>query len=166
MKSATTWPLAAGLLLVAATSPAQAAQADASSAKSIDAQIDLMRKDLRDARKQIVAANMSLTGDEAAKFWPVYEAYTQEMMKVNDVRVGVVKEYAANYGTLTDSQASDYVHRWSGSDEAQTKLRSQWFGKFEKAVGAKKAAVFFQIDRRLSLIMELQLSAQLPLAEP
>lgn len=164
MKIVTLLPLATGLILAASAAPAQTT--DASVTKNVDAQIDLMRKDLRDAWKQIVAANMTLTGDEAAKFWPVYDAYMQETAKVNDARVGVVKDYAANYATLTDSQASDYVHRWCSSDEAQAKLRVQWIGKFEKAVGAKKSAVFFQIDRRLSLITELQLAAQLPLIEP
>ena len=70
-----------------------------------------MRKDLRDQKKQVVAANLPLTGDEAAKFWPVYDAYTQETIKINDRRYALFKEYAANYNTMTDAQASSYIRR-------------------------------------------------------
>lgn len=172
MKPLTVLPLAVGLLLAVTAAPAQTSapvqtvKADETVAKITDMQIDLMRKDLREMRKQIVAANMTLTGDEAAKFWPVYDAYIQETIKVNDVRYGLVKEYAANYSTLTDAQATDYIRRWSSVDEAQVKLRLLWIGKFEEAVGPKKAAVFGQIDRRVSLMIELQLASQLPLIQP
>jgi hypothetical protein len=172
MKRLTALPLAAGILLAVTGAPAQTSapvsnvKADEAVAKITDAQIDLMRKDIRDMRKQIVAANMTLTGDEAAKFWPIYDAYIQETIKVNNVRYSLVKEYAANYTTITDAQASDYIRRWSGVDEAQVKLRLQWVGKFEEAIGSKKAAVFAQIDRRLGLMIDLQLSSQLPLIQP
>ena len=172
MKRLTVLPLAAGLLLVVTaapaqtTAPTQTVKADETVAKITDLQIDLLRKDIRDVRKQIVAANMTLTGDEAAKFWPLYDDYIKETEKINDARYGVVKEYAANYTTLTDAQASDYIRRWNSADESLIKLRLQWVGKFEGAIGPKKAAIFAQIDRRLGLLIELQLSAQLPLIQP
>ena len=71
-----------------------AARAESSSdhnAKITDLEINLMRKDLRDQKKQVVAANLPLTGDEAAKFWPVYESYTQETIKTNDRRYALSK---------------------------------------------------------------------------
>jgi len=41
--------------------------------------IDLLRKDLRSKRKQLIAANLKLTDTEAAKFWPVYDQYIVEL---------------------------------------------------------------------------------------
>src|SRR5262245_27995625 len=61
-----------------------------------DANIQLMRRDIRAQRKQIVAANMPLTEDEATKFWPLYDRYIGETIKVNDVRYALIKEYAQN----------------------------------------------------------------------
>src|ERR1700750_3258214 len=138
--------LGAGLLLVPGFCTAQSAKADDIVAKITENEINLMRKDLRDQKKQVVAANLPLTGDEAAKFWPVYDAYTQETIKLNDSRYGLVKEYAANYTAMTDAQAGSYIRRWIGVDEAATKLRVDWIPKFEAVLGQKKAAIFFQID--------------------
>jgi len=158
--------LGAGLLLVPGFCSAQAQKSDDVVAKVTENVIELMRKDLRDQKKQIVAANLPLTGDEAAKFWPVYDLYTQETIKVNDMRYGLVKEYSTNYTTMTDAQAASYIRRWIGVDEAATKLRSDWIPKFEAVLGQKKAAIFFQIDRRVGLMQEIQLSSQLPLVQP
>ena len=71
-----------------------------------DANIQLMRQDIRSERKKVVAANMPLTETEATKFWPVYDRYIGETIKVNDVRFALIKEYANNYDSATDEQAS------------------------------------------------------------
>ena len=143
----------------------QSLKAD-TSAKITDLEVNLMRQDLRDQKKQVVAANLPLNGDEAAAFWPLYGTYTDETIKVNDRRYGLVKEYAANYNTMTDQQASDYIRRWIEVDQAATQVRLEWIPKFEKMLGNKKAAMFFQIDRRVGLMMEIQLASQLPLVKP
>jgi hypothetical protein len=57
---------------------AQQAAPSAASGKNMtaelfnDANIQLMRHDMRSERKKVVAANMPLTDTEATKFWPVY----------------------------------------------------------------------------------------------
>jgi hypothetical protein len=96
----------------------QALKVDDSAAKLSEIEINLLRKDLRDQKKQIVAANLPLNGDEAAKFWPLYDAYTQETIKVNDQRYSLVKDYVANYNTMTDTVAASYIRRWIQVDEA------------------------------------------------
>lgn len=158
--------LSAGLLFAAGVAGAQTENTSESGAKVTDLEINLMRKDLRDQKKQVIAANLPLNGDEAAKFWPVYDAYTQQTIKINDRRYALFKEYAANYHTMTDDQASSYIRRWNEVDGAFTNLRLEWIPKFEQVLGPKKTAAFFQIDRRVGLMIELQLSSQLPLVQP
>jgi len=156
----------ASVMLAMAADPAQVQKTDDTASKISDLEVNMMRKDLRDQKKQIVAANLPLTGDEAAKFWPVYGSYTEETIKVNDQRYSLVKEYAANYNNMTDEVAASLMRRWLGVDQAATKLRLEWIPKFEQTLGEKKAAMFFQIDHRIGLMQELQLSSQLPLIQP
>ena len=69
---------------------AQQAAPSAASGKNMteeqvnDANVQLMRQDIRSERKKVVAANMPLTETEATKFWPVYDRYIAETIKVND----------------------------------------------------------------------------------
>jgi hypothetical protein len=131
-----------------------------------DANIQLMRQDIRSERKKIVAANMPLTETEAAKFWPVYDRYIAETIKVNDVRFALLKEYAKNYDTATEEQADSFIKRWLALDQDNTQLRLKYIPEFEKVISHKKTAMFFQIDRRVSMLIELQLASQVPLIKP
>ncbi len=131
-----------------------------------DANIQLMRQDVRSQRKQIVAANMPLTETEATQFWPVYDRYIAETIKVNDVRFDIIKEYAKNYQTVTDEQADSFIKRWLALDQDNTQLRLKFIPEFEKVISHKKTALFFQIDRRVSMMIELQLASQVPLLKP
>jgi hypothetical protein len=130
-----------------------------------DADFQLMRKDLRSDKKSIVAENMSLTGDEAGKFWPVYDQYAGELAKINDIKLSVVKEYAAKYPKLSGEEAQELVKRWSDADAAAIQLRLRYLPKFQDALQSVKASRFFQIDRRIGLIMDLQLASAIPLVE-
>src|SRR5262249_38481440 len=129
-------------------------------------QIQMMREDIRAERKKIVAANMPLTPEEATKFWPLYDQYVGETIKINDARYGLIKEYAQNYSNITDQQADSYIKRWVALDGDNTQLRLKYIPEFEKVISHKKTALFFQIDRRLSMMVELQLASQVPLVKP
>ena len=131
-----------------------------------DANIELMRGDIRSERKKIVAANMPLTETEATKFWPLYDRYIAETIKVNDVRYALIKEYAQNYQTATDAQADSFIKRWVALDQDNTQLRLKYIPEFEKVISHKKTAMFFQIDRRVGMMIEIQLASQVPLLKP
>ena len=131
-----------------------------------DDTVQLMRQDIRSERKKIVAANLPLTEDEAVKFWPVYDRYVVDHSKIYDTRYALIKEYAQNYNTMTGEQANSYITRWTKTEEEMAQLRLKWVPEFEKVISPKKTAMFYQIDRRLGLMVELQLSSQIPLVKP
>ena len=131
-----------------------------------DQEIQLMRQDIRAQRRQIVAANLPLSTEESAKFWPVYDQYIGETIKINDGRYGLVKDYAANYSTMTDAKAADFIRKWIESDKSMIDLRLKYVPIVEKVLSMKKSAMFFQIDRRTQLMIDLQLASQIPLISP
>ena len=139
------------------------AQTETSTGVSVETDLVLLRKNLREEKKQLIALNVPLTPDEATKFWPVYDDYALAMAKVNDEFYKVIKDYAANQKTLTDAQAIDMVKRWSDAQIQQVQTRQKYIPAFEKVIPGKKAALFFQVDRRLYALMDLQTAAQVPL---
>ena len=166
----------AGLLLVglcvvgSQTAVAQGTSSQSASADSIadaitDQQLALLRSNIRSIKKQLIAANLTLTDSEATKFWQVYEQYSAETEKINDTRAAIIKEYSNEYGTLTDDQADSLIRRWLDADIEQTKLRQRYVTIFRKVLPGKKAATFFQLDRRISTIIDVQVTSQLPLAQ-
>ena len=141
-------------------------QQSATEQKSIDQDIDLMRKDVRSQKKQIIAANLQLTDAEAVKFWPIYDQYTAELVKVNDAKYGVIKEYAQNYDTLTDDHAVALGKNLLSVDAQVAQLRLKYLPIVNGVLPGKKTALFFQLDRRLVMLIDLQLAAAIPMVNP
>ena len=152
-------------------SPRIHAQAEGSSQSTpkaqsgIDQNIELLRKDIRSGRKQLVAANLKLTDDQATKFWPVYDQYTAELTKIGDQKTALIKEYADQWGTMTDEQASSLINRSLAVDEQVAQLRVKYMPIFSKAVPGKVVATFFQLDRRIQALIDIQLASQIPLVQ-
>jgi Spy/CpxP family protein refolding chaperone len=130
-----------------------------------DQDIEMLRKDIRAQRKEITAQNMTLTADEATKFWPIFDQYRKEAIKPNDERWALIKEYAASYNTVTDAQANDFMQRATAVDQQLLALRMQYVPVFEKVISAKKTALWYQIDRRIDLLINLQMSASIPVVD-
>ena len=149
--------------VVAQTAAAEAAGGTAGALD--DQQLALLRKDIRSAKKQLIAANLTLTDSEATKFWPVYEQYSGDFEKINQARTTIVKEYSDGYGTLTDDQADSLIRRWLDTDVAAAELRQKYVPIFRKVLPGRQAATFFQLDRRISIMIDLQLTSQLPLVQ-
>jgi len=157
--------LVVGSALMLASVPmfAQTAPASAQPQAASDQDIQALRQDLRNQRKEITAQNMTLTADEATKFWPIFDQYRKEAIKPNDDRWALIKNYAANYNTMTDAQAQDYITKSNTIDEQLLALRMKYVPTFEKVISPKKTALWVQIDRRIDLLINLQLSSVIPM---
>jgi hypothetical protein len=127
--------------------------------------LDLLRKDLRSKRKQLIAANLNLTDAEATKFWPVYDQYVSELIAINDKKFGLIQDYADNWGKLTNEQSLSFIRQWLDSDIATAQLRQKYVPIVSKVLDGKKSATFFQLDRRIAMMIELQVSSQMPLVQ-
>ena len=127
--------------------------------------LDLLRKDLRSQRKQLIAANLSLTDPEATKFWPVYDQYVSELIAINDKKFSLIQDYADNFGKLTNEQSLLFIRQWLDADIATAQLRQKYVPIVSKVLDGKKSATFFQLDRRIAMMMELQVSSQMPLVQ-
>jgi hypothetical protein len=125
----------------------------------------LLRRDVGSMKKELIAANLRLTDSESTRLWQVYEQYSADMSKINDTRTAILKEYSQEYDTLTDDRADDLIRRWLETDVEQAKLRQRFAGIFRKVLPGKKAATFLQLERRISMMMDVQLTSELPLAQ-
>jgi len=153
-----------GAALAQQAQPAQPTQ-QSSTPTVTDQDIQMLREDIRSQRKQIIAANLQLTDTEATKFWPVYDAYMEAVRKNADGRIALIKEYAQSYDNMTDAQALSLVKRWGALDQSFTNTRVQWMPKFEAVLPGKKAALYYQLDRRVSMIIDLQMMSLIPLVK-
>jgi Spy/CpxP family protein refolding chaperone len=128
-----------------------------------DTDIQLLRSDVQADKNQIIADTMQFTDAESTAFWPVYRDYTRDQQAIGDDRVQLIKDYAKNYDSMDDAKAKDMVQRMINIEDKTLNLREDYWPKFMKALGAKRAAKFYQVDSRLSLIINVQLTSAIPL---
>ena len=125
----------------------------------------LLRGDVSSMKKELIAAHLTLTDGESTRVWQVYEQYSAEMSKINGTKTAILKEYSKEYDTLTDDQADNLIRRWLETDIEQAKLRQRFAAIFRKVLPGKKAATFLQLERRISMMMDVQVTSGLPLAQ-
>jgi hypothetical protein len=129
-----------------------------------DEDIALLRKDLRAMKMQVIGQNMSLSDTEGEKFWPIYNHYVKDLQEVNNQKYALLKQYAEMWATMSDQDALIYVRHWLEADGAAQALRLKYVPVVSQVLPGRKAATFFQLDRRLNMIIDLQLFSQIPLA--
>ena len=149
----------------AQNSGAQASAAQDSQGVS-DQDIAMLRKDIRSQKKQLIAVNVPLTDAEAQVFWPVYDKFIADLVQINNDKYALIREYAQNYGNMTDAQADDWSQRALKLDSDVAVLRQKYWPNFRKVLPAKKAALYEQVERRAQMLIDIQLTSQIPLVQP
>lgn len=128
-----------------------------------DDDIKLIRQDIQGAKDDIIKDTMQFSDAEATAFWPVYKAYSAEQRGVAEKRFAIIMEYAKTIDTLTDTSASSLTQKMLQVDDENQALRKKYLPKFESALGGKRAAKFYQVDNRLTMILNVQLASEIPL---
>jgi hypothetical protein len=128
-------------------------------------EIQAARADIQTTRTKLVAANLPLTEEEGTKFWPLYNEYRGEVSKLDDRSIALLKDYAANFKTMTDEKAKDLLKQQMEIDQDRLKLKKSYLGKFEKILPQKKVARYFQIERKLDAGVQYEGAKAIPLVK-
>ncbi len=121
------------------------------------------RNQMQAQRADIMAKGLTLSADQASKFWPLFQKYQKEQNVIIDAQIKSIENYAASYDKLTDADAVAFVKALLDRDGKMQALRVKWLETFQTAVPPATAARVIQIDRRLSQLAQAQLSSQIPL---
>lgn len=146
------------------TSSTSTTSSIAMSPQATEQDIQLLRQDIRAKKQELITQNLLLTESEATKFWPIYRHYTSDLVEVNNEKFRLIKEYSAMWGNMSDQDALIYVRRWLEVDQKVQALRLSYLPTVSQVLPGKKAATFFQLDRRISMMIDIQLASQIPLA--
>jgi Spy/CpxP family protein refolding chaperone len=157
MKSASAAILALAIAFPAVSADAPAAQPTAEQIVSD------FRRDLEAKSADVMAKALTLTADQAAKFWPLYKEYQKEQGAIVDGQIQATQKYAASHGRLTDAEALQYINALLERDQKVHDLRVKWLAKFQTVVPGTTAARAIQVERRLGLVHQVGVSSQVPL---
>jgi hypothetical protein len=132
---------------------------------NLKAYVEMLRKDLKQDKVAILTELLQLTPEESAKFWPVYNEYDKALTKLGDERVAFIRTYAENFSSLTDPKISQIANGLLDVEGRRNQLKKQYFQRISQAVSVKQAARFLQIENQIEKLVDLQISASLPIVE-
>ena len=130
---------------------------------SVDAYIEALKSDIQTHSRRIVEANMHLTENEAAVFWPLYNRYDYDIGKLNYERASIYDFYADNYRTLSDEQAKDLVRRMHHVERWKLSLDEKIAREMGKVLPMRTVLRFLQIARQIDRLVSLKIMSDTPL---
>lgn len=134
-------------------------------AQTIDDYLEVARDVLNTEKKAVVAEAMTLSEAESAPFWEMYNEYNAELYQVHTERVNIIKDFAANYESMSNEKADEL---WTNSMSYQSellKLNKKYYKKFKKILPAGKAALYFQVENKIATLINAELALEIPLVE-
>jgi len=132
-------------------------------APNVEEALKSMRADMQSTRADLMAKNLTLSAEQAAKFWPVFEQYQKEQNGIMDEQLKMLQKYVDSFKTLDDAGALALMNGHLDRDAKMVALRQKWLAEFQKVLPTRLAVRAMQIDRRLSLLAQLEVSSQIPL---
>jgi hypothetical protein len=147
--------LATGLF---AAAPGRAGEAD-------KANVDILLDTIRANKKALVAANLTLTDQEAAAFWPLYDRYQDELRAVQERGVQVIQDYTASFKDLSNEKAMKLADDWLAAEGDRVKVRRTYLDQFGKVLPGKKVVRFYQIENKMDAVLRYDLAGRIPVVE-
>lgn len=128
-----------------------------------EAYMEVIRSTIKAEKVAAITEQMEFTDAEAGVFWPIYREYDVKLATIYDERLALIRDYALYYEDMTDEKAKELIKKSFDIEERIIKVRKEYLGKFEKALSPIIAAKFSQLERRINLMIDLQIAAALPI---
>jgi hypothetical protein len=127
---------------------------------------EVTRANLRADHAKLISKVMMLSEKEAQAFWPIFRDYEKDLMKLNDERIRILKDYAEHYGEImTEEKADALAERSLDWQAGRVKLMRNYYKKFSKALSPKTAAKFIQVENQIWILLDLQIASEVPLVK-
>jgi len=133
--------------------------------QTTDDYIEILRTVLKTEKKAVIADVMTFTEQESAAFWPLYNEFDAKAYEIQTKRVKIIKDFAENYENMTDEKADQIWVSYMSYKHEFLNLTKQYYKKFKKILPAKKAAKYFQAENKIAVLVDFQLSSEIPFIE-
>ena len=99
---------------------------------------------LENAKIAFITNRVSLTQDQAQKFWPLYNEFSDRRRELN--RSGRMARREITEG-MTDQQLRDNFAQSFNTRQQELNLEKEYFDKFQKVISLRQVAQLFQAER-------------------
>ena len=156
--------LLSSVWLYAQTSSSDPMQAYQNALAEYDSAVkQLERANLRSQKREIIRKNISLTPDQEKAFWPIYDKYEAETIKINDRRFALINDYVSHYQDLSNEKAAELINSLMQVQKERHEMKRNYVRELGKVIPAKPALRLLLIENQMDLQLDAAIAAQIPL---
>lgn len=153
-----------GFVLLSLASVAAGAQ-DSLDGDEVEALFAKAREFMAAERETLIPDELALTAAEANAFWPVYDAYRQEIETLNDEYAMLLQRFASGFATMSDAEASAMIDEYFLNQSGLIYVRQRYTREFLEVIPARKLVRLYQMENKIDAMAELPLIIDIPLLE-
>ena len=124
-----------------------------------------LRAAVKSDKKAFVASTMKLTGAEAKKFWPIYDAYQRTVDVSNQRRALAIEAVIAKDESLSSLYARNLANELIANDEAEIRARRAMHNRIMRALPPNKAARYLQLESKIRAVQDYDIASTIPLVK-
>jgi hypothetical protein len=124
-------------------------------------EIELIRSQYKMDKKTVVSDYLKLSNEDAAKFWPIYNAYETERTAIGDRRIRLITDYVNEKHKGNIENADAMVKESADIQRKEADLREKYYGKVKTGVSPAVAINFYQIEDAISTAVKARLWMEL-----
>jgi hypothetical protein len=117
------------------------------------------KEEIRAQKAAYLTANMNISENQAKAFWPVYNAFEEEMIKLRKEKRSLYKgsKKAMDFTELSDKELNDFFIQRFDFEEKELKIKREYHEKFLKVLSIQQVAALYQaeIDFRRKVIQKV-----------
>ena len=113
-------------------------------------------------KKALIEETLPLTEQEKQDFWPLYDTYMQDLVRLLERRTALNKELIDTQKTITAKQAKALLDEHFNIVSEGVKVKKSMLAKLRKKIPEKKILKFFQVEEKIEAAYFYLLSEKLP----
>jgi hypothetical protein len=104
------------------------------------------REKIEALKVSFLTTKMNLTPEEAQKFWPVYNKFSEEKHALKkDVRE-LKQDAKSGLESMSDSDVNKYIEQKFLFEQKELELKKKYLAEFKKVLPVKKIALMYQAE--------------------
>lgn len=131
-------------------------------AQSNKEDIAIIQDMLGKGKKELVSDLVKVAPESADKFWKLYDEYEVKRKALGADKIKLIEQYANQYKSLTDDQASSLMNSNLANNISMDKLQKTYFKKFSKVIGGTQAAQLMQVENYIKNAIQMKVQNEIP----
>lgn len=113
---------------------------------NLQAQRGKMKDRVEPLKIAFITQKLNLTAEEAQKFWPVYNKFSDDLQKLRSTTKDKLADELSELSTMSDADAEKTLQEMINFKVNEAELLKKYAGEFKKVLPIKKVVMLFKAE--------------------